>query len=56
MLGLKREIIKERDAVGGAWEGGTNEIRAGDTGVDADRCNLEVKLSLYHFSTGRCIC
>lgn len=40
MLGLKREIIKERDAVGDVeGEGGTKEIRVGDTGGDVDRCN-----------------
>lgn len=40
MLGLKREIIKERDAVGDVeGEGGTKEIQVGDTGGDVDRCN-----------------
>lgn len=38
MLGLKREIIKERDAVGDMWEEGTKEIWVGHTGGDADRC------------------
>ena len=44
MPGLKREIIKERDAVGalGGGRGGTKEIYVGDTGGDADRCNLDV--------------
>lgn len=39
MLGLKREIIKERLAVRDVWEEGTKEIWAGDGGGDADRCS-----------------
>lgn len=46
MLGLKREIIKERDAVGDVGKGGTKEIWAGDTEGDADRCNLDMSLCL----------
>lgn len=44
MLGLKREIIKERDAVEdrGGEEERQRRFRFGDTEGDANRCNLDV--------------
>lgn len=51
MLGLKREIIKERDAVGDVGEGGTKEIQVEDTRGDAYRCNMDVWSSLFSTET-----
>lgn len=47
MLGLKREIIKERDIVGDMWEEGTKEIWVGDTGGNADRCSSVLYWSVF---------
>lgn len=58
MLGLKREIIKEKDAVGDLGEGGRDKRDSGWRYKRRCRqvCLGHVAVSVYHRNSRRCVC
>lgn len=50
MLGLKREIIKERDAARHVGKGGTKDIWVGDIIVFFSSCKAESALATIYMS------